>query len=291
MTPHDPAAGQDLRGAAPGRRVAILVLGCLMTVYQRCIRVIRGTWGARKHPEVDVFYVYGAYPAVTDQEMADLAEVIGQPPPDLKDGQAWATGDVILCGAADIREGQQDCILRKRLSAFGYLANQRRYDFVYTVCATSYVDVAKLARYVAGLPPTGVYHGALHVDGRMGYPLVSGASLLLSRDLAGELADSAPAILAHYPETLPDDVIIGHFIASRHGTASPEEIARRISAGVKATENQTFVLPYGDGSTDFVDAPPFSQVPNDRCYHYHFNSLRVWEMENFHRRFFAGAAR
>lgn len=289
MTADDQTAGQGLPVAAPERRVAILVLGCLMTVYQRCIRVIRSTWGARRHPNVDVFYVYGAHPAVTDEEMADLGEVIGRTPPELKDGQVWSSGDVILCGATDIRDGQQDCILRKRLGAFGYLANQRGYDFVYTVCASSYVDVAKLARYVAGLPAAGVYHGVLHVDGQTGYPFVSGASLLLSRDLAGELADSAGAILSEYPETLADDVVIGHFIARRHSAASSWEIARRIGVGVKATENETFVLPYGDGSTDFVMAPAFRQVPNDRGYHYHFNSRRVWEMENFHRRFFAGA--
>jgi hypothetical protein len=114
---------------------------------------------------------------------------------------------------------------------------------------------------------------------------------LLSRDLAGALADDAAAILATYDEVVPDDVVIGHYLASKYGGAPPREIARRIGAGVRATDNQTFVLPYGDGSTDFVRAPPFRQVPNDRGYHYHFNSRRVWEMENFHRRFFAGASR
>lgn len=296
MTPHDPTVGDGLppaASAAPAseKRIAILVLGCLMTVYQRCLGVIRATWGARARANVDVFYVYGAHPAVTAEEMTDLGEVIGESAPVLKDGEAWARGDVILCGTTDVREGQQNCILRKRLIAFDHLANQRGYDFVYTVCATSYVDVDKLAQYVAGLPSTGIYHGALHVDARSRYPFVSGASLLLSRDLAGELAGSATAILADYPEDLPDDVVIGHFVASKHGTASPEEIARRIRAGVRATDNQTFVMPYGDGSTDFVMAPPFSHVPNDRGYHYHFNSCRVWEMENFHRRFFAGSPR
>lgn len=276
---------------APDRRVAILVLGCLMTVYQRCIRGIRATWGATARPNVDVFYVYGGQWAPTSEEMADISQVIGQPAPALPDGAVWVDGDIILCGATDVRDGQPDCILRKRLIAFDHLANRRGYDFVYTVCATSYVDVDRLARYVAGLPASGVYHGALHVHEETGYPFVSGASLLLSRDLARELADSAATILSRYPETLPDDVVIGHFLASRHAAAAPAEIARRIGAGLQATDNQTFVMPFGDGSTDFVMAPAFTHVPNDRGYHYHFNSRRVWEMENFHRRFFSARSR
>ena len=271
--------------------MAILVLGCLMTLYQRCIRVIRATWGATSRSDVDIFYVYGGHWAATSEEMVDIDQVLGQAAPVLADGEAWQAGDVIVCGTTDVREGQPNCILRKRLGAFGHLANRRGYDFVYTVCATSYVDVARLARYVAGLPATGVYHGALHVHEQTGSPFVSGASLLLSRDLAGELSDDAATILSHYPETLPDDVVIGHFIASKHGGAAPAEIAHRIGAGLKPTDNQTFVMPYGDGSTDFVMAPAFAQVPNDRGYHYHFNSRRVWEMENFHRRFFSAPSR
>jgi len=300
MIPYDqsgqdgsPAGGPASQPAAggPERRVAILVLGCLMAVYQRCIRVIRATWGAKSRAGVDIFYVYGAHGAATSEEMVDIGQVLGRAAPVLADGEAWEGGDIILCGATDVREGQPDCILRKRLSAFGHLANRRGYDFVYTVCATSYVDVAKLARYVAGLPATGVYQGALHVHDETGYPFVSGASLLLSGDLAGELGDSATTILSRYPATLPDDVVIGHFIASKHGGAPPSEIARRIGVGLKPTDNQTFVMPYGDGSTDFVMAPAFTQVPNDRGYHYHFNSRRVWEMENFHRRFFSAPSR
>ena len=108
-------------------------------------------------------------------------------------------GDIILAGAADLRVDQDDCILRKRLLAFGYLANQRRYDFIYAVCATSYVDVSALKRYVSGLPASGVYHGPLHVHGPSGYPFVSGASFLLSRDMAAALADSAEQILSTHP--------------------------------------------------------------------------------------------
>ena len=238
-------------------------------------------------PNVDIFYVYGGQPADTSQEIVDLEHLICQPRPRLRDGEVWASGDIILCGATDVREGQLDCILRKRLIAFGYLANQRAYDFVYTVCATSYVDVDGLKRYVAGLPSTGVYHGALHVHAQSRYPFVSGASFLLSRDIAADLANSADAIIARYPDDMPDDVVIGHVIASRYCRESVAEISRDIEAARRPTDNQTFVMPFGHGSMDFVTAPPYAQVPSEQSYHFHFNSRRMWEMEHFHRRFFA----
>jgi len=289
MTPYHHSSGSDQRPDAREPRVAILVLGCRLTVYEHCIRTIRATWGSKSVENADIFYVYGGQGAGAgaNADMVGLERLIGRSAPALADGQAWVVGDVILCGAADVREDQADCILRKRLIAFGYLAKQRSYDFVYTVCATSYVDVDGLKRYVRSLPATGVYQGALHVHQQTGYPFVSGASLLLSREIAVGLADNAGAILAAHPDTLPDDVAIGHFVASTYGGDSVAEIARHIGAAMKATDNQTFVVPPGDGSKDFVMAPAYSHAPSAHCYHYHFNSRRIWEMENFHRRFFA----
>jgi len=287
MIPHDQSAGDDMKERAGEPRIAILVLGCLLTVYQRCAQVIRATWGSRASRNVDIYYVYGAQSAKTDQEMVDIEHLIACVRPQLRDGDVWVSGDTILCGATDVRDGQPNCILRKRLIAFGYLAKERAYDFVYAVCASSYVDVDRLKQYVTSLPSTGVYHGALHVDGLSGYPFVSGASFLLSRDLAADLAENAGAILSAYPDTMPDDVAIGHFIANKYCEESVAEIADRIGSARKPTNNQTFVMPYGHGSMDFVTAPAYSHVPNEHCYHFHFNSRRMWDMENFHRRFFA----
>lgn len=287
MIPQDPSAKEDPPQGEPEPRIAILVLGCLLTVYHRCLEIIRATWGAKSIDKVDIFYVYGGQSAGTRDDMIDIEHLICRARPRLKDREVWVSGDIILCGATDVREGQPNCILRKRLIAFGYLANQRSYDFVYTVCASSYVDVRGLKRYVGTLPSTGVYHGALHVHGESGYPFLSGASFLLSRDIAADLADHAEAIISAYPDVLPDDVAIGHFIAARYCKESPAEISRRIVAAARPTDNQTFVMPYGHGSVDFVTAPAYSQVPDERSYHYHFHSRRMWEMENFHRRFFA----
>lgn len=288
MRADDGAAGDDRSGHTDGEpRIAILVLGCLLTVYERCIKIIRATWGSKAVDNVDVYYVYGGQSAGNGEEMGDIEHLIGGPRPQLRDGQVWVSGDIILCGAADVREDQENCILRKRLFAFGYLASQRSYDFVYSVCATSYVDVEGLKRYVTTLPSAGVYHGAPGVHPESGYPFVSGASFLLSRDIAADLATNADAMICGYPETMPDDVVIGHFIAARYCRESVAEISHRIATARRPTDNQTFVMPLGRGTMDFVMAPEYSQVPHEKTYHFHFHSRRMWEMENFHRRFFA----
>jgi hypothetical protein len=274
-------------------RIAILVLGCLLDVYDRCIKVLRSTWGSRSVPDVDIFYVYGGLVANPGRpDMLPIEQLIGQPAPTLQDGQAWVLGDVILCGAGDVREDQADGILRKRLIAFGYLAKHRAYDFIYTVCAASYVDIDALGRYVRTIPRRGVYHGGLNVDAETGYPFVSGASFLISRDVATHLADNAATILAGYPDTLPDDVAIGHFIARTLTGLPPAEIARRIEAGLRATDNETFVVPnVGQASLDFVTAPASQQAPRDNVYHFHFHTHRMWEMEDFHHGFFSTTTR
>jgi hypothetical protein len=287
MIQPDRVGGQVRQSGERQPRIAILVLGCLLTVYDRCIRTIRATWGSRPVAHADIFYVYGAQNVHIEPDMVDIERLIGQAQPVLRDHEAWVSGDIILCGAADVYAGQKDCILRKRLIAFDYLANRRTYDFVYTVCATSYVDVDVLQRYVGALPTTGVYQGPLSVDESCGYPFVSGASILLSRDIAGDLANSATAIIAANTHGRPDDVAIGHWIANNYCVESEDEICDRIATDRKATDNHTFVLPYGHGMMDFVDSPTTRHVPHEHAYHYHFHSGRMREMEDFHRRFFA----
>jgi len=287
MTQSDHPVGAAFQRGEGEPRIAILVLGCLLDVYDRCVRTIRATWGSKHRPNADVFYVYGGQDAGIEPQMVDIRHLIGHAPPQLRDYEVWASGDVILCGAADVYAGQRDCILRKRLIAFGYLANQQRYDFVYTVCATSYVDIAVLQRYVFTLPSKGVYHGPLCVDAFSGLPFVSGASMLLSRDVAADLAYNARAIVAANGDGKPDDVAIGHWIRDNYCAESAAEIGSRIAAQIKATDNQTFVLPCGNGIVDYVESPIDSQVPREQAYHYHFHSGRIQEMARFHRRFFA----
>src|SRR5450432_3094595 len=119
MTPYHHSSGSDQRPDAREPRVAILVLGCRLTVYEHCIRTIRATWGSKSVENADIFYVYGGQGAGAgaNADMVGLERLIGRSAPALADGQAWVVGDVILCGAADVREDQADCILRKRLIA------------------------------------------------------------------------------------------------------------------------------------------------------------------------------
>lgn len=287
MSQPDQAVREALHRDSREPRIAILVLACLQTVYDRCIRTIRATWGAASRDHVDVFYVYGGQHENADPDTVGIEQLIGRPCPVLNDYEVWVAGDIILCGAADVYAGQVDCILRKRLIAFDYLANHRHYDFVYTVCASSYVDIESLQRYVRRLPALGIYQGPLNVDGSSGYPFVSGSSILLSRDLAADLANNMQAIIAAYPSTMPDDVVIGHWIANKYCAESMAEITNRIAVEYQATDNQTFVMPHGEGLMDFVWSLANDQLPKEHAFHYHFHSRRMWEMENFHRRFFA----
>ncbi len=276
---------------ASGPRVAILVVGCLLPEYSRCIRAIRSTWGATSTDAVDIYYVYGTQRVNPAPGVMGIEELIGRPGPSLREHEAWVSGDVILCGAADLLAEQRDCVLRKRLIAFGYLANDGHYDFVYTVCACSYVDVGVLRGYVNELPASGVYQGPLGIHAASGAPFVSGASMLLSRDLAADLSRHAGAIIAANDGVEPDDVAIGRWIAEHHSHEPVRDICRRIAAGERATSGQTFVIPYGRGLTDYVLSPPVDQIPRPQTYHYHFHAQRIWQLEAFHRRHFSADVR
>gem|GEM_PF-2647351 len=268
--------------STPDVKIAILVLGCRHTHYQRCIQTIRATWA--RAPYADIFYVYGAHGA--GPGLVEVDALISTEKPELAEGEFCVSGDIILCGAADVFSDQANCVLQKRLIAFRHL--MRDYDFVYTVCASSYVDVAGLEKYAKTLPRTGVYQGAVMVDGASGFPFVSGSGFLISRDIVADLANSREDILSTYPKTMPDDVAVGHFIANKYGGEAIDVIAGRIHRAERPTQNQTFIQPYGGSSMDFVLKPEFRQVPEGDNFHFHFHSQRMWDMENFHRRFFSG---
>lgn len=64
------------------------------------------------------------------------------------------------------------------------------------VCASSYIVVDELVRYISRLPPAGVYHGPISVFAKRGRRFVSGSSILMSRDIAADLAQNADRILS-----------------------------------------------------------------------------------------------
>ena len=289
MSQIDQSARKSQRRNSEEPTIAILVLGCLLPVYTRCIQAIRGTWGTNVKDTVDIYYVYGGSGSNEAPESLRIEDLIGQTRPQLRDCESSVHGDIILCGAADVFADQIDCILRKRLIAFEYLANRKPYDYIYTVCASSYVDVDLLQQYVTSLPSSGVYHGPVSVS-KAGYPFVSGASILLSRDVAAYLSNCAEEIISQNKSAEPDDVAIGRWMAENYCDESSSEICRRIAAGEKATNDQTFMPPYGSGSTDYVLSPANNHVPHQQTFHYHFHSRRMWQMEEFHRLYFASGA-
>lgn len=278
--PERPAAG------AHHARTAILVLSCLDEVYSRCTEAARNTWAAAPSEEVDVFFVYGVHNHRFEPDPAAVRKLLGHPVPDLEDGEVRVESDVILCGCSDHVMDQSDCLLRKRLMAFGHLANVLKYDYIYTVCASSYVDSHELAGYVRGLPPRGVYHGPLGICGATGHPFVSGSSMLLSSDLAAFLAGCFEEMISFNEGAYADDVTIGYWIAEHHCQVPIPEICRNIHAGQQGFAGQAFVLPYGKGMTNFVERPVEEHLPTERMYHYHFDSRDIGKMEAFHQKFF-----
>lgn len=277
--------GRSPQDGPPPPRLAILVLGCRLPVYDRCISAIRSTWGARPPADVDVLYLYGRQ-IFGGLEGVDLDRVTGRSVPDPGENETVRSGDVIVCGTGDVYADQVDCILRKRLLAFAELTDHGEYDFVYNVCASSYVDVHELRRYVRGLPATGIYHGPLGVCGYSGYPFVSGASMLMSMDVVADLASSADEIIAANAGRHADDVAMGRWIAERHCEESVQDICDRIAAGERPTRGERFVLPNGRGMTNWVHPSREDRLPQPGVFHYHFHSQRIGELESFHRRFF-----
>ena len=146
---------------------------------------------------------------------------------------------------------QLDCILHKRLIAFDYLASTRHYDFVYTVCAASYVDQYELVGHVNRLNGQTLVSGAVGIDATGQAPFVSGASMLLSADVAGHLAKHRADIAGENDFGHRDDVAIGQWIAEHMSRAPMQEIMDAIHNKRPLPSESLFRI--ASGSTiDFV---------------------------------------
>jgi hypothetical protein len=268
------------------RKTAILVLGCASPPYVDTIATIRHTWARNPLRGADIFFVYGvpqdskAREVLAPQVRGDWGRVA-------TDGVA-RFADCLVVDCADHIDHQQDCLLRKRLAAFGQLAESGRYDFIYTVCATSYVDQDALLDHVARVAPKKAFQGIVGVCGFSRMPYVSGASMLLSADVARELAAHRDTIIAENQFGYRDDVAIGTWVA-RHLSDTPlPQIIERIHQGVPATGDGTFQLPnHQGGSINLVMAPPNLHKPAKGVYHYHFHSQGSADMARFHQRYFS----
>lgn len=282
----EPAAPDT--GDGRGRKsVAVLVLGCLLPQYERCLDVIQGTWAAKHNADIDIYYALGAHFDRSTASAAGVEKYLGGAAPALNAFEAKRIGSVIACGCADTIQLQGDCLLRKRLIAFHYLVDTGRYDFVYTVCASSYVHQAGLRAYVDALDGEMLFHGPAGVCEFTGRPYVSGASMLLSMDLVELLVRDTSRILEDNGGRYADDVALGSWIARHFSDTGEEGIVENLRAGRRATGDNTFVMPGPPGMIDYVGVDPACQVRVEGAHHYHFRTDAIEQMAGFHQRCFA----
>jgi hypothetical protein len=264
-------------------RIAIVVLGCVSPPYDRTIEAIRQTWGAQQVAGIDIYYLYGN--PDDDEGRRVLARYVGGGAPVVEADAICHIRDVLIVGCADHVNQQPDCLLRKRLRAFAYLAADDSYDLIYTVCATSYVDQHALARYAATLVAPRLVAGAVGIA-QSRAPFVSGASMILSVEIARELGSHRQEIIdgnvfGHY-----DDVTMGDWIASRLSRVPLATFLLDVGRRGPLTEAHIFVKA-SRKSIDYVMAPAQDHRPVAAAFHYHFHSQEAHHMVAFHQRHFA----
>jgi hypothetical protein len=265
------------------QRVAILVLACASHPYDRLISTVRRTWASRLLSGVDIYYVYG------NPEPGPRAEVLSRyfagDLPEVEPGAIHREGDILIAGCADTIDEQEDCLLRKRLTAFGYLSEQDEYDQIYTVCAASYVDLDHLRRYADSMPYRRTVSGRIGVDLTGTAPFISGASMLLTVDVARELSNNSEAIIDENQFGFRDDVTIGHWIASNLSKVPIDQVIKDVEEVSRFTRKHVF-RPTEEREVDFVSTPQENQRPSPGAYHYHFHSKGSDQMVRFHARYF-----
>lgn len=264
-------------------RIAVLVLACASPPYDETVEAIRRTWGAQSLPQLDILYLYGN--PTDDRGRRVLSRYVGRSVPVVPDDVLRQVGDVLIAGCADDMGEQEDCLLRKRLIAFQHLAADDRYDLIYSVCAASYVDQRALVQYTDTLIPTRMVAGWVAVDRSRTAPFISGASMLLSVDIARDLGYHREAIIEGNAFGSRDDVAMGYWIATRVARVPPATCIEDIERGRPLTADHIFV-PLLERTVDYVMAPIEDQRPLAEAFHYHFHSQRSDDMLQFHRRYF-----
>ena len=267
--------------------LAILVLACAYPPYDRTVHAIRMTWGSLVVPGVDIYYVYGN--PGDDHSRQVLSIAVGGEPPAVEDDGIHQIDDVLIAGCADRVEHQTDCLLRKRLIAFDHLAGALGYEKIHTVCATSYVDQQCLSEHAGSFTRKRFISGAVGLAQNRETPFVSGASMLLSGDLARELGRDRRRIVAQNRFGYRDDVTIGHWVADRLSRVPLEAFVADIETRRGLTDDHLFVA-RPETTVNLVQAPPERHRPRPGAFHYHFRSRKPEEMVRFHKRYFAWGA-
>lgn len=234
-------------------------------------------------PNVDIFYVYGI-PNDADACKA-LSRWLGDNIPGVEDGGICRIDNVLVAGCADRINVQEDCILHKRLTAFEYLASEGRYDFIYTVCAASYVDQYELINHVSALKEVRLISGSVSIDRSHCAPFVSGASMLLSADIARDLGKRRAEIIEENQFGFRDDVAIGYWVAKHMSDMPLEVIMNSIKSGRPFPKDCIFARA-GHTTVDYVLTSSEDLRPRRDAFHYHFHSGKAHDMAGFHSRYF-----
>jgi len=263
------------------KKIAIVVLGCASPPYDVMIDTIRSTWASIKVPGIDIYYLYGN--PDDDYSRSVLSRYTSGRVSQVKEDQINTINDVLIAGCGDNFRQQEDCILRKRLIAFGYLSSILGYDMIHTVCATSYVDQKRLKLHAGHLPSKRMISGGVSLNPQ-GIPFVSGASMLLSADIARKLGEDRHEIIKQNCFGSRDDVTIGHWIVTRMSKLSLNTFAEDIRKQNPMTPDHIFVS-CPRTTVDYVMAPMNKHRPVADAFHYHFHSLKPDDMIEFHRRY------
>jgi len=268
-------------------RIALVVLACATPPYDQLVDAIRSTWGSRPVPGLDIYYLYGNPHG--DQAQGVLSRYVGGRLPVVEDDAIRQIQDVLIAGCADHLRQQKDCLLRKRLIAYDHLAATDRYDLIYTVCAASYVDQERLVRYADSLIPRRLVAGAIGLAAASKTPFVSGASMILSVDIARELGSHRREIIAGNAFGFRDDVTVGWWIVTRISRVPLQTFIDDIEQRRPMTPDHIFV-PCPQGTVNYVMTPAQEHRPVPNAFHYHFASQRPLDMVWFHQRYFEGGA-
>ena len=113
--------------------------------------------------------------------------------------------------------------------------------------------------------------------------------MLLSVDVARELARDRLEIIEQNQFGFRDDVTIGHWIDTRMSNARWQATARDTRTRDPIEPDHLF-LPHPDTSVDYVMKAADTHRPVEGAFHYHFHSLKPKDMVNFHQRHFAKTA-
>lgn len=282
--PRTPMRSIQTGASASRRRVAVIVQGCRLEQFEPSVAAIRETWAAEVHDDVDVFFTYGN--ACDDHQLIDLEQIVGRPLPKVPDGEVRRHGNVLAVGCSDLIAHRSDALLGKRLLSLEYLLQRGSYEAFLLVCASSYVDQAALAEHVQQMPTEMVFQGPTFVAGETGKSMVSGSSMLMSRDLAQRLVDDAGAVITASSYRYADDVSISDWVGDHISDTAPKARVKRLLAGESATTDNTFIQPPVN-MLDYRSMGVEKHVAVDGAYHYHFATDQPDTMRAFHKRFYA----